>query len=252
MYRKILVPVDGSQASDGRAHGSDQACQESGQSDSVDSRRQRVHSGLWLRPVCTRANPSRCCAKRVENILDAAEEPAQREGVKTNWVLLEAVGGPGGRHDSGAGESVVAGLHRHGHPWTPRSGSAWSWEATPRRWCVAATVPVLLVHGAAKARGDAAARARPPRRKVADGLQALITALELQPAPDGRQGVVSRLRIRRIDEERVRSLRIIKGSATCGCWARIAASASEGSARRCASLLQTPNHGDRGRPGRRG
>ncbi len=137
MYAKILVPVDGSQAS---TAGLTEAIKIA-KSQGSEIRLVHVVNDLILE-VGYGAGIYACDALEVlrkagRNILDAAEMTARREGVKTNSVLLDSVGGPAS--DLILGEAKT--WRRTWSSWVPTAAAdllGSSWEATPRPWCAPA------------------------------------------------------------------------------------------------------------------
>ncbi len=161
MYAKILVPVDGSQASTAGLTEAIKIAKNQG------SEIRLVHvvndlivdagygAGIY---ACDAAEVLR---KAGRDILDAAQTTARREGVKTNSVLLDSVGGTASdviltEAKACSADLVVMGTHgRRGLARLVMGSDA---EAVVR----ACTVPVLLVHGqtrlkAAMPRVDASA-----------------------------------------------------------------------------------------------
>jgi nucleotide-binding universal stress UspA family protein len=146
MYAKILVPIDGSQAS---AAGLTEAIKIA-KSQGSEIRLVHVVDALILDGGYG-AGIYACDAVEVlrkvgRELLDAAQTTAQREGVKTNSVLLESVGSPASdvilaEAKACSAELVVMGTHgRRGLARLVMGSDA---EAVVRT----CTVPVLLVHG---------------------------------------------------------------------------------------------------------
>jgi nucleotide-binding universal stress UspA family protein len=146
MYAKILVPVDGSQASSAGLAEAIKIAKSQG------SEIQLVHivndlivdagygAGIY---ACDAVEVLR---KAGHAILDAAQTTARREGVKTNSVLLDSVGGTASdviltEAKACSADLVVMGTHgRRGLARLVMGSDA---EAVVRT----CTVPVLLVHG---------------------------------------------------------------------------------------------------------
>jgi nucleotide-binding universal stress UspA family protein len=146
MYAKILVPVDGSQASNAGLTEAIKIAKSQGS----EIRLIHVVNDLILEAgygaaiyACDAVEVLR---KAGRNILDAAQTTAQHEGVETNSVLLDSVGGPAsdlilGEAKACAADLVVMGTHgRRGLARLVMGSDA---EAVVR----ACAVPVLLVHG---------------------------------------------------------------------------------------------------------
>ncbi len=120
MYAKILVPIDGSQAS---AAGLTEAIKIA-QSQGSEIRLVHVVDDLILEAgygagiyACDAVEALR---KAGRELLDAAQTTARHEGVTTNSVLLESVGGPASdvivaEAKAWSADLVVMGTHgRHG------------------------------------------------------------------------------------------------------------------------------------------
>ncbi len=155
MYAKILVPVDGSQASTAGLTEAIKIAKSQG------SEIRLVHvvndlivdAGYGAGVYATDA--LEVLRKAGRDILDAAHMTARREGVKTNSVLLDSVGGPASEvildeARSWSADLVVMGTH--GRRGLARLVMGSDSEAVVR----ACTVPVLLIHGRARSSAVAA------------------------------------------------------------------------------------------------
>jgi nucleotide-binding universal stress UspA family protein len=146
MYAKILVPIDGSQAS---AAGLTEAIKIA-KSQGSEIRLLHVVDTLILDGGYG-AGIYACDAVEVlrrvgRDLLDAAQETARREGVKTNSVLLESVGGPASEvilAEAKACSADLVVMGTHGRRGLARLVMGSDAEAVVR----ICTVPVLLVHG---------------------------------------------------------------------------------------------------------
>lgn len=149
MYAKILVPIDGSQASNAGLTEAIRVAKSQGS----EIRLMHVVDDLILDAgygagiyACDVVEMLR---KTGRDLLDAAQMTARREGVKATSVLLEAVGGPAsdvilGEAKACSADLVVMGTHgRRGLARLVMGSDA---EAVVRT----CTVPVLLVHGKPK------------------------------------------------------------------------------------------------------
>jgi nucleotide-binding universal stress UspA family protein len=161
MYAKILVPVDGSQAS---VAGLNEAIKIA-KSQGSEIRFVHVVDTLMLEAgygagiyACDAVDVLR---KTGRDILDAAQMIARHEGVKTNSVLLESVGGPASDlilSEAKACSADLVVMGTHGRRGLARLVMGSDAEAMART----CTVPVLLVHSQARpkaiiARADASA-----------------------------------------------------------------------------------------------
>lgn len=146
MYPKILVPVDGSQASTAGFAEAIKIAKSQG------SEIRLVHVVNDLILDCSygsgvyASDALEVLRKSGRDILHAAEMTSRREGIKTNSVLLDSVGGPASdlilsEAKTWSADLVVMGTHgRRGLARLVMGSDA---EAVVR----ACTVPVLLVHG---------------------------------------------------------------------------------------------------------
>lgn len=189
MYAKILVPVDGSQASNAGLTEAIKIAKNQGS----EIRFMHVVNDLILEAgygagiyACDAVEVLR---KTGRDILAAAQMTAQHEGVKTDSVLLESVGGPAsdmilGEAKAWSADLVVMGTHgRRGLARLVMGSHA---EAVVR----ACAVPVLLVHGrgvpkAARRRAETSSRERVCE---APG-EGHVTPYPYRPVPDSPQGL---------------------------------------------------------------
>lgn len=149
MYAKILVPVDGSQAS---AAGLTEATKIA-KSQGSEIRLIHVVNDLIL-DYSYGSGVFACDAleelrKVGAGILETAELAARREGIKTSSVLLESIGGPASGlilAEAKAWPADLVVMGTHGRRGLARLVMGSDAEAVVR----ACTVPVLLVHGAAR------------------------------------------------------------------------------------------------------
>lgn len=150
MYAKILVPVDGSQAASAGLTEATKIAKSQGS----ELRLMHVVNDLIV-DAGYGAGIYTCDALEVlrkagRDTLEAAQMAARSEGVKTNSVLRESVGGPASdvildEAKAWAADLVVMGTHgRRGLARLVLGSDA---EAVVR----ACAVPVLLVHGPTKA-----------------------------------------------------------------------------------------------------
>jgi len=149
MYAKILVPVDGSQASTAGLREAIKIAKSQG------SEIRLVHivndfivdagfgSGVYA------SDALEVLRKVGRNILDAAETTARREGVKTNSTLLESVATPASDlilKEAKAWSADVVVMGTHGR----RGLARWVMGSDAESVVRACTVPVLLVRGQTK------------------------------------------------------------------------------------------------------
>ena len=149
MYAKILVPIDGSQAS---AAGLTEGIKIA-KSQGSEIRLVHVVDDLILEAgygdgvyACDAVEVLR---KAGRDLLDAAQATARREGVNANSVLLESVGGPASEvilTEAKACSADLVVMGTHGRRGLARLVMGSDAEAVVR----ACTVPVLLVHGKTK------------------------------------------------------------------------------------------------------
>ncbi len=149
MYAKILVPVDGSQASTAGLTEAIKIAKSQGSelrlvhivNDAI------VDAGFGSGVYATDA--LEVLRKMGRNILDAAEATARRDGVKTNSTLLESVGAPASDlilNEAKAWSADVVVMGTHGRRGLARLVMGSDAESVVR----ACTVPVLLVRGQTK------------------------------------------------------------------------------------------------------
>jgi len=158
MYAKILVPVDGSATSTAGLKEAIKIAKSQGS----EIRLVHVVDALIL-DAGYGAGIYACDAVEVlrkmgRDILDAAQTSARREGIKTNSVMLESVGGPASDQllaEAKAWPADLVVMGTHGRRGLARLVMGSDAEAVVR----ACPVPVLLVHGAAK-RSAAASRVK--------------------------------------------------------------------------------------------
>jgi nucleotide-binding universal stress UspA family protein len=146
MYAKILVPVDGSQTS---TAGLAEAIKIAKNQESEIRLLHVVNdlvldagygSGIYA------SDALEMLRKAGRDILDAAQKKAQHEGIKTNSVLLESVGGAASEvilNEAKACSANLVVMGTHGRRGLARFVMGSDAEAVVR----ACTVPVLLVNG---------------------------------------------------------------------------------------------------------
>lgn len=148
MYRKILVPVDGSEASTAGLREAIKLAKSPGcQLELVHIVNEFIPDYGYAGVCATEFMDS--LRKMGKNTLDAAQALAQREGVKPECVLLEAVGGQAAdlileQAKRWAPDLIVMGTH--GRRGLVRMVMGSDAEAVVRN----STVPVMLVRAAAK------------------------------------------------------------------------------------------------------
>lgn len=161
MYDKILVPVDGSEASMLGLNEAIKIAKAQGSKLRLVNIVNELILDYGYSPGVYAANLIESLIKTGKGVLDAAEAAVRREGVKAETILLESIGGAAAdlilaQAQEWSADLIVMGTH--GRRGLARMAMGSDAEQVVR----AASVPVLLVRGKAKAKSGA------PGQRLAD------------------------------------------------------------------------------------
>lgn len=157
MYEKILVPVDGSEASTLGLNEAIKVAKTQGSQLRLVHIVNELILDYGYSPGVYAANLIESLVKAGRNVLNAAEADVQRQGVKVECVMLESIGGPAAdiivaQAKEWQADLIVMGTH--GRRGLARMAMGSDAEQVVR----AAGIPVLLVRGQPRAKNEGSER----------------------------------------------------------------------------------------------